>query len=1260
MLSATEMIKKNNGSLKIAVSPSSAITYLIYLIRAVIKLSHCQLSVYLVLFVVVLFPSRVIALEDQSEDAKLRRFLDPQTGIDQTQNSIPTSSQHFNYHDVLEIKLVTDIPGNIRIVAIDNNAKNDEKITVTLEKRVRDNLDIFTDAFLKDISIAGKNTDGILQLTTQIPDDYSNVILEEQKSTDVTQQLQLDYEIKTPPDISVQIRVKNGDVYIHRIRGKVAIANDMGNVHLDETIGNYNVEVKKGRIHGSILMIPGENHIKTDNGSIDISILDALAAQLEITAIGGNISLLLPRSYPADIKFKNDKQHYILNLPSEIDDNTIAVNGGGPLLEMSSSGTISILQNTKLRKQSEETKNYSSQDEAAIEYVQPIYHTPIPPAIDGNLSETAWLDATALHDFQNPMGTKTSKNPTDVYLLWDNRYLYIGVRAHIQEKQIPRVSQTQHDSPIWEDEAVEILLDMTPESFNYSHLIINPIGGMFDQRINKEGFPNFRFAPLDVKREEVDDSVVRFIGNSSWDSDAVVATKITANYWSLEVAIPRESKEKNGTETWLFNVHRKSQVKHINGDELHPVVQREYSYWLPIYDEKYPWWPHWKDGMGKLRLVQKQADSPASYQVSEQFIVQSVEIDGNKNIPTEELLKKIPIVAGSTITNEQLSRVFIELENSDLFQEVQLKTVVMETKELNHQSVDPIVKSQNPVDIEVGGNGLSGNNSNINPLRVILQISIEETPVDFVRLVSINGNKSFPNKFIKDWYDILPGYTSVASMKLKQWMINDFYLNRGFPFADVTHGISNDVLQYNISEGYLDEIRFTGNRKISRAELISALDIDTDGVYFHSLGQAKVNNLHKKLSNSNDLFKSVGDWQVQSEGGKNILIVEIQERSLIKPGWFPIVGYNRIHGVALGAGGTLNTRYINSEKLFGSISIGVSSKILNYHVGIENSFFRHFPLTLGAGLFKLTDYSFGDLRLRPSEISLSDSFYGTSADNYFQRQGQHFWTAYKFGQYSQLRLEYTLDNHTNLFKSTDWSYLQSSLIKLGNPRIDTGSLRMISLKYTFDTRDHKSRLDSAENLASQMILRPNERTRRGWRGNFGVEIAGGFLGGDHTYNVYNFELARYNPLIGLHNLNLRVVGDFADAPLPRQRLLYLGGSKSLRGYSFNSFAGDSRIMLNVEHRIADEIQIDTGTDAYIGWALSTFMDIGQIWEYDDNIFTDFTFNEIKTSVGIGFSIFVSPLGSPYPITNVFDFSIPITRDSTLRKPKLFWRLERMF
>ena len=182
--------------------------------------------------------------------------------------------------------------------------------------------------------------------------------------------------------------------------------------------------------------------------------------------------------------------------------------------------------------------------------------------------------------------------------------------------------------------------------------------------------------------------------------------------------------------------------------------------------------------------------------------------------------------------------------------------------------------------------------------------------------------------------------------------------------------MENDVLEFNINEGTLHEIRFTGNTRISRTELLSALDLKTENsaakqssqtsdIYHHTLGQTKINRMRRELRENNEHFKSVQDWRVQREGGKNVMIVEIEEQPFAKPGGFPIVQFNRVHGLMLGAGGTVATRLTGAEKVFGSISRGFSSKIWNYQAGIEKGFFKH------GNLLKLVEVSTNSLMSAP-------------------------------------------------------------------------------------------------------------------------------------------------------------------------------------------------------------------------------------------------------------------------------------------------------
>ena len=1136
------------------------------------------------------------------------------------------TEQTFPFDDVYRIELNLEVRGHIELVPTDSNA-----IRVTLTKRLLGDNTASANAYLDSIALTGTREAGTLQLKAHLPNDARF-----QSTPELQAQLQLDCAIAAPPDVSVKLQTKTGDIRLRRIRGKIELTAGTGDVHLDETQGNYTIAVTKGDVIGKVLLTRGQNEIRTQEGSVELAVLDAVAAPMNVTAHGGSIQLQLPRNYSADVEFESEKEQVVISLPAQIDEGsrmlnllagTAMLNKGGPLLRLTATDTIAIL-----------PAGGTPEDAAtpAEAFLQVVPEAAQPPVVDGNLSEKVWRSAAALSLFQLADGSETAENPTEAFLMWDKETLYVGVKAFFLPGQIPRISQTQQNSPIWEDEAVEILLDPSPQTEDYYHLVVNPIGARFDQGVRAAGPPHFRFAPPDVQRPSQARAVTTFRADSNWDSGANVATRIHATFWSLEIAIPLARLENASTHStenlWLFNMHRKAQANAGSLENLNLTTRREYSYWLPTGEAEYPWWPHFPQTMGALKLVKAQPQPAESFGSEQKLEVTAVEIEGNATIPTDVVLKQMPIAPGDVITNAHLSWLIAELNHRDWFQEVQLETVATE--------LTPQVPTEAP---------------RVEKVKVRLRVT--EAPVRFTRDIEIQGERSFPAQFIKAWFDLSPGYLAVAAITLKQQLIADFYWNRGYEFATVTHEFVNDTLHMTIDEGSLDEIRFTGNTRISNAELASALDLKTSDVYYQILGQTMMNRMRERLSQSNENFKSVQNWRVQREGGKNILIVEIEEQPFAKPGVFPIVGFNRIHGLVLGAGGTLSTRFAGEERLFGLLGRGFASRIWNYQTGFEKRFSHLYDFTLGGGYYKLTDVSHNNALLS-TQISLSSAFYGTAVENYYQRQGYHAWVARAFGTSAQLRFEFTRESNDNLAKSTDWSYLNRSRVKRGNSRIKPGQLRKLSFKYAFDTRARQ--LTQERNF--QTVFWPNERTRRGWRGKIAFETAGHSLGGDYAFNLYQFELARYTPLFGPHHLNIRIAGDFSDAPLPRQHLLYLGGGATLRGYRFNAFGGDNRFLLNVEYRFMQEMRatIAEDIDVALGWAFSCFLDTGQVWWFDERP----SLERLKTSIGIGFSLFTVPLGERQPLSVAVEIAVPL-RDiaswSAFRQQRqILLRLERIF
>ena len=162
-----------------------------------------------------------------------------------------------------------------------------------------------------------------------------------------------------------------------------------------------------------------------------------------------------------------------------------------------------------------------------------------------------------------------------------------------------------------------------------------------------------------------------------------------------------------------------------------------------------------------------------------------------------------------------------------------------------------------------------------------------------------------------------------------------------------------------------------------------------------------------------------------------------------------------------------------------------------------------------------------------------------------------------------ITLEFTDEDHEILFKSTDWSLLNKNVLKRSNLRIDEGNLRSVTVGYDFNSL--KAPAPQMQNFGTVLI--PDYRSKHGWRGNFSVEYANKRLNSDFNFNLYHFMIVRYNRLLSNHNLDFRLEGAFSDGPLPRQRLLYLGGIGTLHGYDFKEFVGDNTLLFNVEYRV---------------------------------------------------------------------------------------------
>ena len=1101
-----------------------------------------------------------------------------------------TSEQQISYDDVYGLELTLPFAGSVEL-----NATVKDEITVKFEKHGIGANEEVVQAYLDTVELEISTQDDLLLLTPRLPE-----------SSDSDAQLtRLDCFIETPPDLTLKIRTESGDIRIHGIRGNMALTTTVGNIHLDEVMGFYQISTQEGRIYGKILLTGGSNTFEAQSGSIDLVVLDEIAAEMILKTDDGAISLRLPESYPADLEIQieiDDPRAITIDLPVELETAYVGdvvqgwINGGGPLIQMSASQGITILP-----AQSVSTK--SETDESAVEVNDPYVEddlTPPPtvnvprasvqPVIDGDLFDKAWAKSVPLSPFYQADAMTPADEPTQAFLLWDEQYLYIGARIYDSQMRQVQITQTNPDSAVWLDDALEILVDPNPATPTYHHLVISPIGTVFDQHIEA----NY---PLDSDLK----AAYKRIAKPDWDSRAHVKTQITPTFWSVEVALPRDALEPSSLKNWQFNLHRK-----IQGDSTESSPKpTEYSYWSPTYDELQPWWPHWSDRLGVIRLVEKEnSESAQGFEFVERFSLATIEVEGNSDIPTSELLEQIPFQPGDIISGDELSWLSREFEALDWFSDVRVETSAVMEGEVAEEGDEPL-----PIPI----------------FKVNLRIHVTEAPTSRFIGINIHGNRYFISPFLRAAFGLKQGRTSIEELSTKCQLIENLYRQHGYNLVQITHQSSgpdssgfserNTRLLIEVDEGHLDDIRFSGNRRITLTELTNALGFKQGDAYSKQIGTARLNQMRTRLDKNNLYFKKIKSWEVKREGERNVLAIEVEERSRFKVSWRPFLDFNRVHGLILGGGAGISTRETDAQ-IFGEVRNGLPSKIWNYQLGAEKTWFDRHPLTIGGRVYQQTDANRYAGWSDGGEF-LGAFFLGSASLDYYQRKGYHTWVKGRVTQLMDITLEFTDEDHEILFKSTDWSLLNKNLPKRGNLRINEGHLRSVTVGYNFNSLKGPVPIRSVSSLRGIRQVQ-NYRAKHGWRGNFSVEYADKRLNSDFDFNLYHFTIVRYNQLLSNHNLDFRIEGAFADGPLPRQRLLYLGGVGTLHGYDFKEFVGDNTLLFNMEYRVHfGNIRYLDESEGPLG-AVTAFLDTGGAWFYDE----DPKFDRFNASVGLGLSLFI--------------------------------------
>ncbi len=161
--------------------------------------------------------------------------------------------------------------------------------------------------------------------------------------------------------------------------------------------------------------------------------------------------------------------------------------------------------------------------------------------IDGDINEEGWKKCPAITGFiefrPNPGAKEAEQNKTEIYMLYDNNYLYVGGYCH--EKSADSVSkELVGRDKIGNSDFVGIILDTYNDKINGSGFYVTPYGEQFDAKYSSTGNEDPTW-------------------NAVWES----AAKMQPDGWTFEMRIPysalRFSNKEN--QTWGLNITRRRQ-----------------------------------------------------------------------------------------------------------------------------------------------------------------------------------------------------------------------------------------------------------------------------------------------------------------------------------------------------------------------------------------------------------------------------------------------------------------------------------------------------------------------------------------------------------------------------------------------------------------------------------------------------------------------------------------------------------------------------
>ena len=160
-----------------------------------------------------------------------------------------------------------------------------------------------------------------------------------------------------------------------------------------------------------------------------------------------------------------------------------------------------------------------------------------PPVIDGHFDEALWQRGdwhTGFHLLNKPDTLVEVQTHFKVAL--GAAAVYFAIRADEPDLEHQVKTITDRDGKVYHDDCLEVMLGADRSGSRYLHLIVNPLGTLYDAEVFNEGGEH----------------------NTRWDADIEAGVAAGDDSWTLELAIPLVEMGLSAKTTgpWILNVAR--------------------------------------------------------------------------------------------------------------------------------------------------------------------------------------------------------------------------------------------------------------------------------------------------------------------------------------------------------------------------------------------------------------------------------------------------------------------------------------------------------------------------------------------------------------------------------------------------------------------------------------------------------------------------------------------------------------------------------